>query len=228
MKKRLFVILCFWGTFLSATAQVGLHRSDFSLGVNGGAVLSSVGFIPKVDQGQHVGFTGGLSLRYVCEKYFSTLCSVYAEVNYASIGWRQDIRKIDGTAVINSTTGQAEKYARTINYIQIPIFAHLAWGRETRGAQFFFQIGPQMGIYLNKIKEQEEMPVERKFDYGIATGIGAEYSIPRVGHFLVEARYYYGLGNIYGDSKRDYFGKSNFGNIVMKAAYLFDLTKKRN
>ena len=247
MKKRLFVILCFWGAFLSATAQVGLHRSDFSLGINGGAVLSSVGFMPKVDQGQHVGFTGGLSLRYVCEKYFSTLCSVYAEVNYASIGWRQDIRKIDGTAVINSTTGQAEKYARTINYIQIPIFAHLAWGRETRGAQFFFQIGPQMGIYLNeqtdinyaltqrnltdranKVKEQEEMPVERKFDYGIAAGIGAEYSIPRVGHFLIEARYYYGLGNIYGDSKRDYFGKSNFGNIVMKAAYLFDLTKKRN
>ena len=72
------------------------------------------------------------------------------------------------------------------------------------------------------------MPVERKFDYGIAAGIGAEYSLPRVGHFLIEARYYYGLGNIYGESKRDYFGKSNFGNIVLKAAYLFDLTKKRN
>ena len=54
-----------------------------------------------------------------------------------------------------------------------------------------------------------------------------EYSVPRVGHFLLEARYYYGLGNIYGASKRDYFGKSNFGNIVVKLSYLFDITKTR-
>ena len=77
----------------------------------------------------------------------------------------------------------------------------------------------------NKVTEQESMPVERKFDYGIAAGLGMEYSIPRVGHFLLGARYYYGLGNIYGDSKRDYFGRSNFGNIVVKMAYLFDLTR---
>ena len=54
-----------------------------------------------------------------------------------------------------------------------------------------------------------------------------EYSIPKVGHFLLEGRYYYGLGNIYGDSKRDYFGSSNFGNIIIKAAYLFDITKTK-
>ena len=231
---------------MRVAAQVGEHRDDLSIGVNGGYVLSNVGFSPKVSQSLHGGITGGLSVRYVCEKYFNTICSIYGEVNYASIGWQEKIQTSTDQPVINAN-GQAEKYSRTINYIQIPIFAHLAWGRETRGAQFFFQIGPQMGIYLNeqtdinyaltqrnltdranKIKQQEEMPLERKFDYGIAAGIGAEYSIPRMGHFLVEARYYYGLGNIYGDSKRDYFGKSNFGNIVMKAAYLFDLTKKRN
>ncbi len=45
------------------------------------------------------------------------------------------------------------------------------------------------------------------------------------GHFLAEARYYYGLGNIYGSSKRDYFGKSNYGQIVFKVSYLFDITQ---
>ncbi len=56
-------------------------------------------------------------------------------------------------------------------------------------------------------------------------GAGLEYSHPRLGHFLLEARYYYGLGNIYGDSKRDYFGSSNFGIITIKMSYLFDITR---
>ena len=72
------------------------------------------------------------------------------------------------------------------------------------------------------------MLVENKFDYGIAGGLGMEYSVPRVGHFMIEGRYYYGLGNIYGDSKKDYFGKSNFGNIIVKLTYLFDIIKTKN
>ena len=64
-------------------------------------------------------------------------------------------------------------------------------------------------------------------DYGIAIGLGGEYSHPKVGHFLLEARYYYGLGNIYGSSKRDFFSKSNYGNIVIKATYLFDILRTK-
>ena len=75
---------------------------------------------------------------------------------------------------------------------------------------------------------QETMPVENKFDYGITGGIGLEYSHPVIGHFMVEARYYYGLGNIYGNTKRDYFGRSNFGTIVVKGTYLFDIIRTKN
>ena len=242
--RTLAIIAACLATSLMCKAQIGAYRNNFSIGFNGGYVLSNVGFNPRVDQGYHGGITGGLSFRYVSEKYFNTICSIYAVVNYASLGWKQDIRDLHDNSVVNATTNLPEEYSRTINYVQVPIFAHLAWGREARGAQFFFQVGPQMGFYLsestktnydpstrnltdraNKVTEQESMPVERKFDYGIAAGLGMEYSIPRVGHFLLGARYYYGLGNIYGDSKRDYFGRSNFGNIVVKMAYLFDLTR---
>jgi len=231
---------------LLASAQVGQHRNDLSIGVNGGYILSDVGFDPKVNQKMHGGVTGGISFRYVCEKYFNTICAVQAEVNYAKIGWKEDILDLSDQPVINAATGAPETYSRTINYIQIPVFAHLGWGREQRGFQFFFQAGPQIGIYLsekeemsfskdninlddrsNKIVAQYDMPVENKFDYGIAGGLGLEYSHPKVGHFQIEGRYYYGLGNIYGDSKKDYFGKSNFGNIVIKMTYLFDLTKTK-
>lgn len=247
IKHRIAVVALSFCSLTTVQAQIGEHRSDFAIGANGGYVLSKVGFTPTVQQKQHGGITGGVSLRYVCEKYFKTICSVYAEVNYAKVGWTEDILDIENNAVLISGTGEALKYQRDITYIQIPVFAHLAWGREERGFNFFVNLGPQIGIYLNEstttnfdettstendrvsnITAQYDMPVEKKLDYGIAAGAGMEYSIPKVGHFLLEGRYYYGLGNIYGSSKKDYFGKSNFGQIVVKASYLFDITRTKN
>ncbi len=244
------MLLAFWlGGSFSAYAQVGEHRSDFSVGVNGGYVMSSVKFTPKVPQGQHGGMTGGVSFRYVCEKYFKTICSVYAEVNYAQTGWKEDILTKENEPVLIAGTQEALAYSRTINYVQVPVFAHLAWGREERGLNFFVNAGPQFGVYLSEstktnfnlsteidestprvssVVAQDTMAVKHKFDYGIALGIGAEYSIPKVGHILAEARYYYGLGSIYGTTKRDYFGTSNFGQIVLKLSYLFDITRTKN
>lgn len=247
IKQIIAVVALSVCSLTTVQAQIGEHRSDFAIGANGGYVLSKVGFTPMVQQKQHGGITGGVSLRYVCEKYFKTICSVYAEVNYAKVGWTEDILDIENNAVLISGTGEALKYQRDITYIQIPVFAHLAWGREERGFNFFVNLGPQIGIYLNEstttnfdettstendrvsnITAQYDMPVEKKLDYGIAAGAGMEYSIPKVGHFLLEGRYYYGLGNIYGSSKKDYFGKSNFGQIVVKASYLFDITRTKN
>ena len=135
---------------VGVSAQIGEHRNDFSVGVNGGYVLSSVGFMPKIPQGMHGGITGGVSARYVCEKYYTMICSMLAEVNYAMLGWKEDILDIDDQPVLNKETGLAEEYSRTINYVQVPIFAHLAWGREKKGANFFFQAGPQFGLYLGE------------------------------------------------------------------------------
>lgn len=244
MKSALLYILLLLP--LAVQAQIGEHRNIFSVGVNGGYALSNISFTPEVPQKMHGGMTGGLSFRYVCEKYFKTIASVYAEINYASIGWRENILTREDKPVINSVTGVAEEYSRTINYVQVPLMAHLAWGREDKGFNFFLNLGPQFGLYLNEstsmnfdlvhrnvaeratsIVAQDTMAVENKFDYGIALGLGAEYSMPRVGHILLEARYYYGLGNIYGDTKRDYFGSSNFGNILIKLTYLFDITKTK-
>lgn len=231
---------------VSAGAQIGDHRNDLSVGVNAGYIISNVGFTPKVTQLGHGGITMGLSMRYTCEKYFSTICSIAAEVNYARIGWKENILTSDDQLVINAKTGLAEAYQRDLNYIQVPIFAHLAWGKEHKGMQFFFKAGPQFGYLLgektvsnfnfvdrnladrsNLTCAQDTMSVENKFDYGIAAGLGMELALPRVGHFLLEGRYYYGLGNIYGDSKRDYFARSNHSNIVIKLTYLFDIVKTK-
>ncbi len=245
-KLKVLISIFLLGVTMKMMGQIGQHRNDFSIGANAGYALSNVGFTPKVTQNMHTGATFGFSTRYVCEKYFKTICSIYAEVNYTQMGWKENIRNTENQPVLNTVTGIAEQYERTLNYLQIPIFAHLAWGRESRGFQFFFQAGPQFGFLLSEktttnfnfadrnttdrasqVCAQDTMSVENKFDYGIAAGLGVEYTIPKVGHFILEGRYYYGLGNIYGDSKRDYFAKSNNNAIVVKLTYLFDITKSR-
>ena len=242
-RLRFYSFTCFLAMAVTASAQVGEYRNDLTIGVNAGYVFSNVSFQPKVSQVMHGGITGGVTLKYVCEKYFKALCAVQAEINYASIGWKEDILNVQNQPVINAVTGQPEEYQRTMNYIQVPVFAHLAWGKEQNGLQFFFQAGPQFGLFLNEktisnyepasrnisdransIFEQEQLSVENKFDYGIAAGAGLEYNLPKVGHLLLEGRYYYGLGNVFGNTKRDYFGRSNHNTIYIKMTYLFDIT----
>ena len=244
--KRAVVSMLAMAVCVGAYSQIGQHRNDLSVGVNVGYTMSSVGFTPKVTQKTLGGKTVGMSFRYVCEKYFNTICSIYGEVNYTQMGWKENIVTADNSPVINSVTGKAEEYSRTLNYLQVPIFAHLAWGKEQSGVQFFFQLGPQFGYLMsestktnfnfddrnmtdrsNQVCAQDTMSVENKFDYGIAAGAGLELSVKKVGHFLLEGRYYYGLGNIYGDSKRDYFSKSNNSSIIVKLTYLFDIVKTR-
>ncbi|MBQ9671460.1 MAG: PorT family protein [Prevotella sp.] len=240
-----FIVLSLFG--LPAFSQVGEYRSEFAVGGGLGYVMSQVGFMPEVPQGQHMNGLVGLAFRYTCEKYFSSVCAVTAELNYANVGWVQDILTVDDQPVINAATGLPEQYKRTVSYLQVPVLARMGWGRERKGFQAFIQLGPQFGFYLgestkknydydqrnlsmrtSKVVAQETMPVEHKFDYGIAGGGGVELSIPRMGHFLLEGRYYYGLGDLYGNSKRDYFGRSNLSNIVIKLTYLYDIKKTNN
>lgn len=246
MRKYLLVLFLSFISY-AVKAQVGEYRTDFAVGVNGGYVLSNVGFQPDVPQSMLGGMTMGVTLRYTCEKYFKSICAIVAEVNLVQTGWKEKIQGLENQPLYYEGSTEALHYQRKMTYLQIPLFARLGWGRERKGLQGFFQVGPQLGIFLSEstttnlidgeepteqrsssIVEQESKPVEKKFDYGIAGGAGIEFSVPKVGHFMLEGRYYYGLGNIFGNSKSDYFGKSNFGQIVIKATYLFDIVKTKN
>ncbi|MBQ7513525.1 MAG: PorT family protein [Prevotella sp.] len=250
MTQRGLLILFFYFLFGEVHAQVGDYRTDLAVGVSGGYMLSNVGFVPEVPQGMLGGLTGGVTIRYTCEKYFMSICSIVAEINLAQTGWKEDIKDQDNKAVYYADDPDhlhPLQYERRMNYLQIPLMARLGWGRERKGFQAFFQLGPQIGVFLSdKIKTnvvagrstenarasqvvaQDTMAVQRKFDYGIVGGAGIEYSHPKLGHFLLEGRYYYGLGDMYNNSKSDYFGRSNFGQIVIKASWLFDLIKTKN
>jgi hypothetical protein len=250
MKRYLILLLVVHCSLLATRAQVGEYRNDLAVGVSAGYMLSSVGFVPEVPQKQLGGMTGGVTFRYTCEKYFKSVCAIVAEVNLVQTGWKENIMDMDNQPVyyVNDTEkANPLSYERHMKYVQVPIMARLGWGRERKGLQGFIQLGPQIGFFLDesttsnlqpgigklterssKIEAQDTMAVQKKFDYGIAVGGGIEFSHPKVGHFILEGRYYYGLGDIYKNSKSDFFGRSNFGQIVIKATYLFDIIRTKN
>ena len=250
MKRYLILLLVVHCSLLATRAQVGEYRNDLAVGVSAGYMLSSVGFVPEVPQKQLGGMTGGVTLRYTCEKYFKSVCAIVAEVNLVQTGWKENIMDMDNQPVYyvnDKEKANPLSYERHMKYVQVPIMARLGWGRERKGLQGFIQLGPQIGFFLDesttsnlqpgigtqterssKIVAQDTMAVQKKFDYGIAVGGGIEFSHPKVGHFILEGRYYYGLGDIFKNSKSDFFGRSNFGQIVIKATYLFDIIRTKN
>ena len=210
-----------------ANAQVGEQRHNFALGLNGGINLNSVSFSPTVRQSNLMGITGGLTARYISERYFKMICGAQIEVNFSQHGWDEYYQDYPDL-----------QYTRKMNYVEIPLLAHLAFGKEGRGMQFFINAGPQIGFFLsdshtisegwenytNLIIEQHDAPIDNKFDYGIAGGAGVELRT-KIGHFQVEGRYYYALSDFYGTTKKDYFSRAAHGVISVKVAYLFDLMK---
>ncbi len=188
-----------------------------------------------------MGKTFGLTFRYTCEKYFSALCALQVELNYTELGWKEEINDRNNNPL-------PDTYQRNQHYFQVPFMARLAWGKEKRGMMGYLILGPQIGYCFkeksersdtwtlgydgmpnrpNNRYEQYEMNIENKFDYGITGGLGMELNT-KVGCFKLEGRYYFGLGNIFKNSKKDTFERSGNGAIVVRLGYLIDINKKRN
>ena len=228
--KRLYTILLLLSLFtLTANAQVGDARNTLSLGVSGGMGTSRVSFIPTIKQTLSLGPTFGVSLRHVSEKYFFLICGTQIECNFASRGWTEQIED-----------GSGNEYTRVANYIEVPFLAHIGFGREYYGFQGHINLGPQIGYLINEkeiyggqqpwdvskrpnqVTEQYGKAIENKLDYGITASAGLEMRTGS-GNFGIEGRYYFGLGNIYGITKKDYFGRCANSTISVRATYSFNL-----
>lgn len=208
----------------SIKAQTHYH-SNVSFGVKGGVDVSRVFFNPSVHQSFQLATTAGVTFRYIEENHFGLI----AEVNFAQRGWKEDFEEL-----------KEFSYSRTLNYIQIPVLAHIYFGRRGR---FFVNAGPEVGLFLgestkanfnpaqiatipgfpvkNRTNAQMNIDVSQKFDYGITAGLGGEFNINRRNSLYLEARFYYGLGNIFPSDRRDVFSSSNQMTISATIGYWF-------
>ena len=188
-----------------------------------------------------MGITGGLTARYISEKYFAMICGAQVELNVSQRGWDQlfETVSLDDNGYEVTSKDPSKTYTRKMTYIDIPFLAHLAFGRD-RGLHFFVHAGPQIsflisesetikGIDMNTLSNTQKavygVKIQNKFDYGIAGGGGVELRTKKAGSFIVEGRYYFALSDFYSTTKKDYFARAAHGTITIKLTYLFDLKK---
>lgn len=232
MRRSLIALLLLFS--LSARAQVGDQLATLAVGVSGGGTASFVEFSPHIKQNAQPGFTGGFVLRYTSEQYFSMFCATQLEVNYIQRGWNELIED-----------GSYNTFSCTTSYIEVPFMAHLSWGKRDRGSQFFFNAGPCIAWNIgktehygfteehpwnvsnrpNRVVYQYGKPIDNPFEYGIAAGLGTELKTT-AGNYTIEARYFYGLSDMYSNRKADVFGRSANNTITLKVAALFDIIRR--
>lgn len=223
--RRLVLILLFILPLVAAAQRE--YSPKFYLGGKGGATMSRMTFSPGVHQKMVQGVTFGIAARYTEEKVFGLI----AELNVTQRGWKEDF--------VRDLAPEFE-YSRKLTYIQIPFMTHIYFGSDSfkgfinLGPEFGYMIGDKISAnfdYKNidnipgfpttmRTNRQLSMGIERKFDYGIAAGVGMEFIVGRRHSFMLEGRYYYGLGNIFNDSKRDFFSASRGMSIEVTLGYL--------
>jgi len=227
--NKYILLLLLVSVSIPAAAQLGDQRNNLSIGVNAGANYNNVSFTPTIKQKGYLAYTGGLTARYISEKYFAMLCGAQLELNYSQRGWEEMIED-------NTNT-----YSRTMSYIEVPFLAHLAFGNE-KGGMFFINMGPQIGVLLsekekfsadwdasnrpNDINYQYGKMADNKIDYGILGGAGVEVHTG-IGQFLLEGRFYMGLADFYKNNKANTnnFEKSSHNIMSVRLTYLFDIIK---
>ncbi len=213
------MIMC--GFCLSAQTH---YSSNVSIGIKGGADLSQVMFNPSVRQGFKPGALAGFTFRYIEENHFG----VIAELNFIQRGWKENFEELPFS------------YSRTLNYLELPVMTHIYFGRRGR---FFFNAGPVVGYMLgektssnfnpekideipdfpikNRMNDQQTMKIANRFDYGICAGLGGEFNINRLNSLSLEARFYFGLGNIMSAKRADIFSGSNSMTLSLALGYWF-------
>lgn len=225
MKNRRFAIFVLFILLgLSLKAQIH-YESNISVGAKGGVSISRTFFNPNVPQGMKIGGVAGFTFRYIEEKYFGLV----AELNFEQRGWTENFEDAPYS------------YSRTINYLQLPVLAHIYFGNEK--ARFFVNLGPEIGLFIgestsanfdihdyeslpdfpvrNRNNTQFALPVEQTIDYGISAGLGAEVFVNKKNSLTLEGRFYYGLGNQLKSGRTEPFNASNSMSIMVTLGYWF-------
>ena len=202
------------------------YREHLWVGVHGGLSMSRQSFSPSIDQKMHNGFTGGVTFRYAEEKIFGLI----GELNLVQRGWQENFK--DNPEL---------SYKRNLTYISLPIMTHIYFG--SRRFKGFVNLGPEISYMLSedksanfdysdptaaeipatRVTRQMTMDIKNKFDYGITAGIGVEFYLRPRHSLVLEARYYFGLGNIFPSTKADYFSASRASAIQVTLGYNFRL-----
>lgn len=201
------------------------YKPHIFIGGKAGVSLARLDMSPHVPQSWLVASNGALTFRYTEEKLFGLV----AELGWAQRGWKENFEE------------SPLRYERSLTYINLPVMTQIIFGAPR--IKCFVNLGPQIAFLISeKIKSnfdylnlgnvtdwperqrqtaQLGMKIHSKFDYGICGGVGGEFYITPRNSLTVEARYYFGLGNIFSAKKSDVFSASRCTGIEISIGYNF-------
>lgn len=231
MTRRLALLLSTTLLYLISIYPGSAQTFDRQLmiGATSGVNISNMIFSPNIQQGYKVGYDAGVVLRYDVGYVYdikNVVGSIWVEVDYSNRGWREEPKDLE--APYNK---ENLYYDRILTYISVPVMTQLSFGQKALKLTVF--MGTQFGYLLSERSEsnypdtkipgvitvQHDMPVEHKLAWGIGGGLGTEYRINKKIVAGLKATYIYGLGEIYGNSMSDFFGKSS-EQVLSTKAYL--------
>ncbi|MDE6512495.1 MAG: PorT family protein [Muribaculaceae bacterium] len=223
MRKCILLLVYVLGLVVTAHAQTHFD-SRVDVGARGGVTFSTVMFKPSIMGKLGMGYTGGVTFRYSEENHFGLI----AEVNLVQRGWAEKFEDLP------------YRYQRVLDYVEVPVMSHIYFGQR---GKFFINAGPEIAYYIgdhiksnfdyhdvsdlegfnskNRRTDQLTMQVSQKLDFGIVAGLGGEFSLNRRNSLALEARVYYGIGNVMPSGRQDTFSLSNQLSFAVTAGYWF-------
>lgn len=220
---RFIFALILGGLACLAFAQPKVPR-EFQFGTIGGANMSSYTLNPSVTQDKSLGYTAGLGVRYIEEKYFGLQCELL--LTRRGMKDRYDLYP-------------QYSFERQLTYIELPVMAHVYFDIKKR-SEVALDLGLKLGYYLadNSTSNLDggfdviaqsathgyahhSIPVDQKLDYGIQAGLGYEFKLNRRLSLLLQGRYYFGLGDIFPNTKADTYETSSNQSIQIVMALWF-------
>lgn len=226
--KRLAFLLILLVSFASIEAQKSVFKPELYVGAGGGPLISRVDFVPRVGQTMHRGIHAGVAVKYISEKHLGLMM----EANLTQRGWTE-----------NYEDNPEYAYTRTLKYLEIPLMTHVYFGNKVR---FIFNLGPQLSFLMGSSSDMSQAlsdfvaakpkpddadaPVpevrygdaDRTFDYGLIGGAGMELKTG-IGDFDLEGRYYFGLGDIFNNTRADFYSRSAHRIVEAKLTYYFKI-----
>ena len=218
MKKTLCLLLLLLSSALSLTlrAQAKWVEPELYIGAAGGATLSTVTLVPTyVDKTMLMGFTGGISLRYITEKHFG----VQADLVYTQAGWAD---KYD--------YGSTTEYARRINSLELPLMLHAYFATKSDVARFFINAGPQFGYIVSDEEYSQDitrqypyygLAIENRFQWGVGGGVGFEFHFLKRQVIGVDGHFNYYFSDYFANDVIDDFPTSGSTQVAVRAYWMF-------
>ena len=207
------ILLLLFATTLHAQMD---FKPEFVIGAGGGVNLAKVSFLPEIEQHTSILYNAGIMARYVAEKHLG----IQAELNFSQRGWDEN-------------SGGQYQYSQTMNYLEMPVMAHIYFGRKAR---FFVNLGPKIAFLLNEQENSKNLPAsdnapqhapcDRKFDYGICAGGGFEHGIGNF-RYALEGRYHFGLADIFKNGTKNDFERSSHQYISVNLVLMYEAKSKK-